>query len=65
MSPHYFIKSIRLKKAAHLLLTRKVSISDAAYATGFSNLARFSNDFKTFFGEAPTEYQRNHTEESE
>ena len=65
MSPHYFIKSIRLKKAAHLLLSKKVSISDAAYATGFSNLARFSNDFKTFFGEAPTEYQRSHTEESE
>jgi ligand-binding sensor domain-containing protein/signal transduction histidine kinase/DNA-binding response OmpR family regulator len=62
MSPHYFIKSIRLKKAAQLLLTKKVSISDVAYATGFSNLARFSNDFKTFFGESPKDYLRSHTE---
>jgi DNA-binding response OmpR family regulator len=63
MSPHYFIKTIRLKQAAQLLLKKNVNVSDAAYATGFSNLARFSNDFKIFFGESPKEYAKNHKEE--
>jgi len=51
-----FIKSIRLKQAAYLLTTKEISISEAAYAVGFSNLSHFSKSFKAFYGVSPTEY---------
>jgi signal transduction histidine kinase/ligand-binding sensor domain-containing protein/DNA-binding response OmpR family regulator len=51
-----FIKSIRLKQASELLTTKKLSISEVAYALGFSNLSHFSNTFKEFYGQSPKEY---------
>lgn len=51
-----FIKNIRLKQAAILLSEKKLSVSEVAYATGFSNLSHFSNSFKEFHGVSPTEY---------
>lgn len=61
-STHDFIKTIRMNKAAEMLSQQKINISDVAYALGFSNLSHFSNTFKSFFGQSPTEYaekQRN------
>jgi signal transduction histidine kinase/DNA-binding response OmpR family regulator len=55
-SAHGFIKGIRLQQAATLLLSKKYSISEVAYATGFSNLSHFSNSFKEFYGVSPKEY---------
>lgn len=54
-----FIKGIRLKQAATLLSEKKLSVSEAAYATGFVNLSHFSNSFKEFYGVSPTEYVNN------
>lgn len=51
-----FIKGIRLNQAANLLVSKKLSISEVAYATGFSNLSHFSNSFKEFYGASPTDY---------
>lgn len=51
-----FIKSIRLKQAALLLANKKLSISEVAYATGFSNLSHFSSSFREFYGMSPKEY---------
>jgi AraC-like DNA-binding protein len=51
-----FIKGIRLRQAASLLGEGKFTISEVAYATGFSNLSHFSNSFKEFFGLSPTAY---------
>jgi AraC-like DNA-binding protein len=51
-----FIRGIRLKQAADLLTSKKLSVSEVAYATGFSGLSRFSNAFKEFYGMTPTEY---------
>lgn len=51
-----FIKSIRLKQAAYLLTTKKINISEVAYAIGFTNLSHFSSSFKSFFGVSPKEY---------
>lgn len=56
-----FIKGIRLKQAASLLTGKKLSVSEVAYATGFSNLSHFSNSFKEFHGVSPSEYINNHT----
>ena len=54
-----FIRGIRLKQAATLLSESKLTVSEAAYATGFVNLSHFSNSFKEFFGVSPTEYVNN------
>lgn len=51
-----FIRGIRLKQAASLLTSKKLSVSEVAYATGFSNLSHFSNSFKEFYGVSPSEY---------
>jgi signal transduction histidine kinase/ligand-binding sensor domain-containing protein/DNA-binding response OmpR family regulator len=52
-----FIRNIRLKKAAELLLNHKLSISDIAYSLGFSNLSHFSTSFRDFYGQSPKEYR--------
>jgi signal transduction histidine kinase/ligand-binding sensor domain-containing protein/DNA-binding response OmpR family regulator len=57
-SAHNFIKGIRLQQAATLLLSKKYSISEVAYATGFSNPSHFSNSFREFYGVSPKEYIR-------
>ena len=52
-----FIRSIRLKQAANLLREKNLSVSEVAYATGFSNLSHFSNTFRDFCGSSPSEYK--------
>jgi AraC-like DNA-binding protein len=47
---------MRLKRAAELIRCKKMNISEAAYATGFSNLSHFSAAFKDYFGVSPREY---------
>ncbi|MDR3220255.1 MAG: response regulator [Dysgonamonadaceae bacterium] len=55
-SPSTYIRSYRLKQAAHLLSGKKMSIAEVAYAVGFSSHAYFSNLFKEQYGMSPTEY---------
>ena len=57
-----FMRGIRLKQAAILLSEKKISISEVAYATGFSNLSHFSNSFRDFYGISPKEYTGEHLE---
>lgn len=52
-----FIRTIRLKQAATLLSEKNLTVSEVAYATGFSNLSHFSNSFRDFYGVSPTEYK--------
>jgi len=61
ISPSNLIKSIRLKQAAYLLINNKVNISDVAYKVGFSSHSYFSNNFKEYFGMAPTEFVNKYT----
>jgi len=58
-----FIRNIRLKQAARLLIERKVNISQVAYATGFSNPTIFAVAFKKFYGCTPSEYMANNDSE--
>lgn len=55
-SPRDFIRYIRLKQAAELLNSKKLTVSEVAYAVGFSSLAHFSTSFREFYGLAPTEF---------
>lgn len=51
-----FIRNIRLKKAAELLMENKMNISQIAYIVGFSSQTHFSTAFRKFYGISPTEY---------
>ncbi|MDR0541514.1 MAG: response regulator, partial [Dysgonamonadaceae bacterium] len=54
-----FIRNIRLTQAAELLQNKNLSVSDVAYAVGFSTLSHFSGSFKEFYGMSPKEYMEN------
>lgn len=56
ISPNAYIRSVRLKQAAHLLVNNKVNVSEVAYRVGFSSHSYFSSIFHTFFGMSPKEF---------
>lgn len=57
-SPTDFIRDIRLKKAAQLLLqSPDATIADIARKVGFSTPKYFSRCFREKFGQLPTEYR--------
>jgi signal transduction histidine kinase/DNA-binding response OmpR family regulator len=51
-----FIRAIRLKRAANLLLQKTGSVSEIAYTTGFINLSYFTRCFKEVYGMLPSEF---------
>lgn len=52
-----FIRTIRLKKAAALLLSTDLTISEIAYLVGFKAQSHFSKYFREQFGTYPTEFR--------
>ncbi|MFO7670369.1 MAG: response regulator [Bacteroidales bacterium] len=58
MTVKEFIRSIRLQRAAQLILQDHVNISEAAYAVGFLQVAYFRKCFKEMYGVTPTEYSK-------
>ena len=59
-TPHDFIRSIRLKKAAQLLAERGMNVTEVMYACGFANSASFSTIFRKYYGMSPRDYMREH-----
>ncbi|MFV0269543.1 MAG: response regulator, partial [Draconibacterium sp.] len=55
-TPIEFIRVIRLKRAAHLLETSQLSVSEVAYRAGFNNPRYFSKYFSKEYGMLPSEY---------
>lgn len=55
-TPHGFIKNLRIKKAADLLLNSDLNVSEIIYKTGFKNRTYFYRSFKELFGTSPLEY---------
>lgn len=51
-----FIRTIRLKRAAQLVLEKELTVSEVAYQVGFSSPAAFGRSFKKHFGVSPSEY---------
>lgn len=61
-SPKEYLRVMRMKKAAELLLTTDLTISEIAYKVGISDPAYFNKCFKAQFGKAPSVYQKENTE---
>ncbi len=51
-----FVRRYRLNKASAILRHERISISDVAYMTGFSDPKYFSKCFSRQFGKTPTEF---------
>lgn len=51
-----FIRGVRLKRAAQLLVQKQFNISEIAYIVGFTDVDYFRKCFKEQFGKTPKEY---------
>ncbi len=63
-SPVDFIKMIRMKQAAYLLSTGKLSISEVGYKVGYNTPSYFSSSFNAYFGMSPTAYMEKSIEKA-
>lgn len=55
-SPNELIRDLRLKQAATLLREKNLSVTQIAYAVGFTSQTHFSSSFKKQYGLTPVEY---------
>ncbi len=63
-SPVEFIKMIRMKQAAYLLGTGKLSVSEVGYKVGYNTPSYFSSSFNAYFGMSPTAYMEKEMEKN-
>jgi signal transduction histidine kinase/ligand-binding sensor domain-containing protein/CheY-like chemotaxis protein/AraC-like DNA-binding protein len=54
-----FVRIVKLRKAARMLLDSDFPVSEIAYQSGFANSKHFSTAFKRQFGKTPSEYRIN------
>ena len=57
-TPNNFVKTIRLKRAAYLLKSGKMNVSQVAYEVGFKNPKYFRQCFKAQFDDVPSNYRK-------
>ncbi len=55
-SPNEYLRVIRMKKAAELLSTTSLNVSEVSYRVGINDPFYFSKCFKMQFGKSPTQY---------
>jgi len=60
-TPGNFIKGIRIKRAAQLLATNKLNVSEVAYRVGFRDPKYFSKCFKEAYGVSAHSYRQQHS----
>ena len=61
MTPGEFIKHIRLKQAANLLVSTGLNVTEIFYRTGFNNQSYFFREFRKRYNCAPNEYRGQQT----
>jgi DNA-binding response OmpR family regulator len=58
MTPKEFVKDIRLKRAAQLIVQNKLNISEVAYDVGFNDVSYFRKCFREKFGMSASDYKK-------
>ena len=58
LSPQQYILSLRLERARELLRDTSLSVTEAMYSCGFSELCHFSRSFRRAFGVPPSACRR-------
>ncbi|MEO6546996.1 MAG: two-component regulator propeller domain-containing protein [Ferruginibacter sp.] len=61
MTPGEFIKHIRLRQAATLLISTHLTVTEIFYRTGFNNQSYFFREFRKRYNCAPNEYREQQT----
>lgn len=61
MTPAEFIRYIRLKQAAQLLVKTRFTVAEIFYKTGFNNQSYFFREFKKMYHCSPNEYREQQT----
>ena len=56
-SPHTYLLTRRLERAAALLRTTDRSVADVCFSVGLQSVGSFTTSFKRMFGESPTAYR--------
>jgi AraC-like DNA-binding protein len=59
-SPHGYLLTRRLERAAALLRDTDRSVADVCMLVGLSSVGSFTTSFKRMFGRTPTEYRAAH-----
>jgi AraC-like DNA-binding protein len=57
-SPHAYLLTRRLERAAAMLRTTDNSVAEICLAVGLTSVGSFTTAFKRTFGKTPTEYRR-------
>ncbi|MDR1610117.1 MAG: response regulator [Candidatus Symbiothrix sp.] len=57
-SPNEYFRIVRMKKAAELLATTNLNVSEVSYKVGISDPFYFSKCFKAQFGKSPSQFQK-------
>ncbi|MFP4522069.1 MAG: helix-turn-helix domain-containing protein [Fibrobacterota bacterium] len=52
------INNVRIQKAKEILTSSEMSISEAAFATGYNTIQNFNKTFKKITGKSPSEYRK-------
>lgn len=60
MTVTHYINEVKLRKSLDLLTFASLSISEVAYAVGFSSLYYYDRIFKKTYALTPSEYQKRH-----
>lgn len=53
-----FVRSVKIKKAAQLIKSQNITVSEAAYQAGFNDLKYFRENFVKQIGETPSAYKK-------
>lgn len=56
-SPHAYLLTRRLERAAALLRTTDYSVAEVCFTVGLASVGSFTTSFKRAFGESPTAYR--------
>jgi AraC-like DNA-binding protein len=59
-SPHQYLMTRRLERAAALLRTTDWSVAEICFAVGLSGVGSFTTSFGRMFGMSPTAYRASH-----
>ena len=57
LSPQEYLKRLRVMYSIHLIKVGEQSVSASCFDSGFSDLSRFSQHFKSTLGAAPSRYE--------
>ena len=62
-SPNEYVRILRMKKAAELLLTTEMNVSEIGFQVGINDPFYFSKCFKNSFGKSPSQYRKSSGQE--